>query len=81
MAELRYRMNTATARWFTGLCLSLILSACAFSKPLPVKEQDIDRNYHYAVPPIDRDGWQTQSLVAAGIRQQPLAALVSRDPW
>ena len=78
MAEYSCRMNAATARWLIGLCLSLILSACAFSRPLPVEKQDIEHSYHYKVPPIDRDGWQTQSLDAAGINQQPLAALVSR---
>jgi len=78
MAGLDYRFNAATARWFIGLCLSLIVTACAFTRPLPVEKQDIDRAYHYAVPPIDRDGWQTQSLDGAGIRQRPLAALVSR---
>ena len=78
MAEYSCRMNAATARWLIGLCLSLILSACAFSRPLPVEKQDVEHGYHYKVPPIDRDGWQTQSLDAAGIRQQPLAALVSR---
>jgi len=48
------------------------------SRPLPLEKQDIDRAYHYAVPPIDRDGWQTQSLGDAGIPLRPLAALVSR---
>ena len=78
MAGLGYRINAATARWFIGLCMSLIVTACALSRPLPVDKQDIDRSYHYAVPSIDRDGWQTQSLDGAGIRQRPLAALVSR---
>ena len=78
MAGLGYRIKTATAHWFIGLCLSLIVTACALSRPLPVEKQDIDRAYHYAVPPIDRDGWQTQSLGDAGIPLRPLAALVSR---
>jgi CubicO group peptidase (beta-lactamase class C family) len=64
--------------WFIGLCLSLLLNACAFSRPLPVEKQDINPNYHYEIPQVDRDEWKTQSLEAAGIRQQPLAALVSR---
>lgn len=78
MAGLGYRFNAATAHWFIVLYLSLIVTACALSRPLPVEKQDIDGAYHYALPPIDRDGWQTQSLDDAGIRQQPLAALVSR---
>ena len=64
--------------WFIGLFLALILNACAFSKPLPVEKQDINPSYRYEVPQVDNDGWQTQSLEAAGIPKQPLAALVSR---
>ena len=78
MVEFNNRMNAATSGWVMGLFLTLILSACAFSRPLPVEKQAIDSSYRYSVPSIDRDGWQTQSLEAAGIRQQPLAALASR---
>ncbi len=78
MSGLGYRITAVTARWIIGFCMSLIVTACALSRPLPVDKQDIDGSYHYAVPSIDRDGWQTQSLDYAGIRQRPLAALVSR---
>jgi CubicO group peptidase (beta-lactamase class C family) len=46
--------------------------------PLPLAEQAVDSAYRYAVPPNDKDGWQTKSLDDAGIRQRPLAVLVSR---
>ena len=78
MAGIVCRIDATTAPWFIGLCLSLIVTACAFSRPLPVEKQEIDRTYHYTVPPIDADEWQTQSLDDAGIRQRSLAALVSR---
>ena len=78
MTKFSNKMDTMPSSWVIGSCLILILSACAFSRPLPVEKQAIDSSYRYNVPPIDRDGWQTQSLDAVGIRQQPLAALVSR---
>jgi CubicO group peptidase (beta-lactamase class C family) len=78
MEELRNRMLDVPPRWFIVLFLALIINACAFSRPLPVEQQEINPSYRYKVPQVDRDGWQTQSLEAAGIRQQPLAALVSR---
>ena len=73
-----YRINAATARWLAGAGLSLFVAACTTPAPPPVEEQTVDGAYHYAVPPNDLDGWQTQSLNDAGIRLRPLAALVSR---
>jgi CubicO group peptidase (beta-lactamase class C family) len=71
-------MLDVPTRWFIVLFMALIINACALSKPLPVDQQEINPSYRYKVPQVDRDGWKTQSLEAAGIRQQPLAALVSR---
>ena len=78
MFDLNRKINTVYPGWFVGLILTLALNACAFSMPLPVEKQGIDPSYRYEVPQVDQDGWKTQSLEAAGIRQQPLAALVSR---
>ena len=78
MFDLNRKINTVYPGWFVGLILTLVLNACAFSMPLPVEKQGIDPSYRYEVPQVDQDGWKTQSLEAAGIRQQPLAALVSR---
>jgi CubicO group peptidase (beta-lactamase class C family) len=71
-------INTATARWCVALCLSLLVTACTAPAPLPLEEQAVDSAYEYAVPPSNKDGWRTQSLDDAGIRQRPLAVLVSR---
>lgn len=78
MAKYDKRIDVGSSNWCIGIFLILMLSACAFSRPLPVGQQEVDPGYRYRVPPIDRDGWQTQSLDAAGIRLQPLAALISR---
>ena len=78
MIGLNRKVNSATTRWLIVFFLSLIVTGCTYSRPLPVDNQDIDLSYRYAVPPRERDGWQTQSLEASGISERPLAALVSR---
>ncbi len=64
--------------WFTATALSLLGTGCATQAPLPVDRQSIDSTYQYTIPREDNDGWSAASLEAGGIRQQPLAAMVSR---
>jgi hypothetical protein len=42
MEELRNRMLDVPPRWFIVLFLALIINACAFSRPLPVEQQEIN---------------------------------------